>query len=86
LEYERTAKKSKDHLRIRPLLEQEDRLRRFLYVVYRRQNWASFLLECFAGTSLALFVGLASDFVESFTEMRVVEAGSGVTKPVTAIF
>ena len=85
LEYERTAKKSKDYLRIRTLLEQEDRLRRFLYVVPERKL-ASFLLECFAGTSLALFVGLASDFIGSFTEMRIIEAGSGVIKQITAIF
>ena len=85
LEYERTAKKSKDYLRIRRLLEQEDRLRRFLYVVPERKL-ASFVLECFAGTRLALFVGLASDFIGSFTEMRIVEAGSGLTKPIRAIF
>jgi hypothetical protein len=63
LEYERTAKKSKDYLRIRRLLEQEDGLHHFLYVVPEPQL-AAFILECFSGTKARLFVGLAADFTD----------------------
>ena len=80
LEYERTAKKSKDYLRIRRLLEQEDGLHRFLYVVPEPQL-AAFILDCFTGIKAALFVGLAADFTRSFKEMNVTEAASGPTKP-----
>jgi len=30
--------------------------------------------------------GMRTDFIGSFIEMRVIEGGSGVTKPITAIF
>lgn len=84
LEYERTAKKAKDYSRIRGLLEQENRLRRFLYVV-PEPKLASFILDCFDGTTAPLFVGLALEFTRSFKEMNVVEASSGRSKPVTAL-
>src|SRR5439155_26683254 len=70
LEYERTPKKSKDYLRIRGLLEQENRVRRFLYIV-PEPKLESFVLECFTGTTVALFVGLAAEFTRSFEEMNV---------------
>jgi len=84
LEYERTVKKTKDYLRIRGLLERESRLRRFLYIV-PEPRLASFILDCFMGTTVAVFVGLAAEFTRSFQEMDVVEASSGVTRPVTAV-
>jgi hypothetical protein len=83
LEYERTAKKSKDYARIRGLLEQEDQVRRFLYIVLE-PKLASFLLDCFNKTKAALFVGLASDFTRSFQEMSVIEARSGLITPIIA--
>jgi hypothetical protein len=83
LEYERTAKKTKDYLRIRSLLERENRLRRFLYIV-PEPKLASFILDCFTGTTVPILVGLAAQFARSFTEMSVVEASSGRTKPITA--
>ena len=84
LEYERTPKKPTDYLRIRRLLEQEDRLRHFLYIVPNR-DLASFILDCFAGTTVSLFVGFAADFARSFVEMKVIEANSGLTKPAVAV-
>ena len=84
LEYERTAKKSKDYARIRRLLEREDRVRRFLYVV-PEPDLASFVLDCFTGTTVTLFVGLAADFLRSFKEMDVIEAASGLRTSMTAI-
>ena len=83
LEYERTPKKPKDYVRIRSLLEQEDRLRCFLYVV-PNDHLASFILDCFAGTTVSLLIGFASDFSRSFSEMRVIEASSGKKRSVLA--
>jgi hypothetical protein len=85
LEYERTAKKSRDYARIRNLLEQERHVRRFLYIV-PEPKLASFLLDCFHQTTAAVFVGLASEFTRSFQEMNVIEAGSGQITPVSASF
>jgi hypothetical protein len=85
LEYERTAKKAKDYARIRGLLEQEDRVRRFLYIVIE-PNLASFLLDCFSKTKAALFVGLASEFEHSFQEMDVIDSRSGLITPITDAF
>jgi hypothetical protein len=76
LEYERTPKKSKDYFRIRQLLEQENGVPCFLYVV-PEPKLAGFLLDCFAGTQAALFIGLAGDLSPSFADMPVVEAASG---------
>jgi hypothetical protein len=58
LEYERTPKKPKDYLRIRGLLEQEERVRRFLYIV-ANDDLAWFLQDCFTGTTVSLFIGFA---------------------------
>jgi len=81
LEYERTAKKSRDYARIRSLLEQERQVGRFLYVV-PEPKLASFLLDCFHRTTAAVFVGLASEFTRSFQEMNVIEARSGAIAPI----
>jgi hypothetical protein len=81
LEYERTPKKPKEYLRIRSLLEQETRLRCILYVV-PNNDLAAFILDCFAGTTVSLLVGFATEFGRSFTEMRVTDANSGTKKPV----
>src|SRR5215510_14047950 len=81
LEYERTPKKSKDYLQIRNLLEQENRIYRFLYVV-PEPDLGSFLLDCFSGTTIALFIGLAVEFTKSFTEMTVIDAASHVLRPI----
>ena len=85
LEYERTAKKSRDYVRIRSLLEQERQVRRFLYIV-PEPKLASFLLDCFHKTTAAVFVGLASEFTRSFHEMNVIEARSGLITPIEAAF
>jgi|SRR5882672_7403564 len=85
LEYERTAKKAKDYARIRGLLEHEDRVHRFLYVV-QEPDLASFLLDCFNGTTASLYVGLASELLRSFRTMNVIEARSGTITPLTAAF
>jgi|SRR5437870_6342280 len=77
-------KKPTEYLRIRRLLEQEDRLRHFLYIVPNR-DLGSFILDCFAGTTVSLFVGFAADFARSFVEMKVIEANSGLTKPAVAV-
>lgn len=84
LEYERTPKKPSDYGRIRDLLEQEYRLDRFLYVVPNAEL-ASFVLHCFAGTSVRLLIGLASAFRRSFKEMPVIDAASGATKPAITV-
>jgi len=83
LEYERTPKKSRDYLQIRNLLEQENQIYRFLYIV-PEPDLGSFILECFSGTTVVLFVGLADEFTRSFKEMNVTEAASGITRPITA--
>jgi len=83
LEYERTPKKSKDYLHIRNLLERENRIYRFLYIV-PEPDLGSFILECFSGTSALLFVGLAAEFTKSFKEMNVIDAASGILRPITA--
>jgi len=84
LEYERTPKSSKDYLRIRRLLEQEDSLTRFLYIVPEPQL-ADFIFDCFTGTSVALFIGLAADFIRSFTEMKVMDATSAQVTSITEV-
>jgi hypothetical protein len=81
LEYERTPKKTKDYARIRSLIEQENQVRRFLYIV-PEAKLASFLLDCFSKTKAALFVGLASEFNRSLQEMNVIEARSGAIRPI----
>ncbi len=83
LEYERTPKKSKEYLQIRSLLEQENRIYRFLYIV-PEPNLGSFILDCFSRTTVALFVGLSADFTKSFKEMNVIDVASGVTRPIAA--
>ena len=85
LEYERTAKKSRDYARIRGLLEQERQVCRFLYIA-PEPKLASFLLDCFHKTTAAVFVGLASEFTRSFKEMNVIEAGSGLIAPIEVAF
>src|SRR5215470_15695024 len=42
-------------------------LRLFLYIV-PEPDLGSFIVECFAGTTVALFVGLAAEFTESFRD------------------
>jgi hypothetical protein len=84
LEYERTPKKSKEYLQIRNLLEQENRIDRFLYIV-PEADLASFILHCFSGISAALFIGLAHEFTTSFRDMNVIEVASGLPKRITAI-
>jgi hypothetical protein len=84
LEYERTPKKPSDYSRIRTLIEGENRLDLFIYVVPNR-DLASFILDCFAGTTAALFVAYASDFTRPFTEMKVIEARSGIKTPLLAV-
>jgi len=85
LEYERTAKKSRDYMRIRSLLEQERQVHRFLYIV-PEPKLASFLLDCFHKTTASVYVGLASEFTRSFQEMNVIEARSGLITPAEAAF
>jgi hypothetical protein len=82
LEYERTPKKSREYLQIRTLLEQENRINRFLYIV-PEPDLGSFILGCFAGTSVALFAGLADEFTKSFSDMEVIGA-SGRILPIAA--
>jgi len=84
LEYERTLKKPSDYTRIRTLIEEENRLNLFIYVVPNR-DLASFLLDCFAGTRAPLFVAYAADFARPFAEMKVVEAHSGIKTRLAAI-
>jgi len=83
MEYERTPKKTKDYLQIRNLLEQENRIYRFLYIV-PELDLGSFILDCFSGITVALFVGLSRDFVKSFKDMNVIDATSRVTRPIAA--
>src|SRR5262249_9204550 len=82
---ERSAKKSTTYLRIRRLLEQEHRVRHFLYVV-PEPKLASFILECFAGTPVRLFVVLAAEFTRSFKDMNLTEATSGRMRPMAEAF
>jgi len=83
LEYERTPKKSKDYLHIRNLLERENRIYRFLYIV-PEPDLGSFILECFSGTTALLFIGLAGEFTKSFEEMNVIDAASGTMRPIAS--
>ena len=69
-------------MQIRNLLEHENRVYRFLYIV-PEPDLGSFILECFPGTTALLFVGLAGAFIKSFSEMNVIDAATGVTKPIT---
>lgn len=84
LEYERTPKKPKSYLRIRDVLEREGRVGRFLYLALER-NLESLLVDCFAGTSAAIYVGLAPDFRSSVREMKVIDAATGQTLPLAAL-
>jgi hypothetical protein len=84
LEYERTPKKSREYLQIRDLVEQENRIGLFIYIV-PEADLASFILHCFSGTSAALFIGLAHEFTTSLRDMNVIEVRSGVPKPITAV-
>jgi hypothetical protein len=84
LEYERTPKKSREYLQIRNLLEQENRIDRFVYIV-PEPDLGSFILECFSGTRAALYVGLAAEFTNSFKEMKMIEASSGMTRWAAAV-
>jgi hypothetical protein len=81
LEYERTPKESKRYLRIRSMLEREYRVRHFLYIV-PEPSLAFFILDCFARTTAALFVGLAADFTRSLKDMDVTAASSGKPQPI----
>src|SRR5207245_464152 len=83
LEYERTPKKSRDYLQIRSLLEQENRIDRFLYIV-PEPDLGSFIVECFSGTTALLFIGLAGEFTKSFEEMNVIDAASGTMRPIAS--
>ena len=84
LEYERTPKKPSDYTRIRKLIEEENRLNLFIYVVPNR-DLASFILDCFAGTTAPLFVVCATDFARPFAEMKLVEARSGTRTKLIAV-
>jgi hypothetical protein len=84
LEYERSPKKPKTYWRIRTLMEQEQKIRRFLYVVPERRL-ASLVLDCFSETTAPVYVGLAPAFIQSFAEMNVVEARSGRTTPISTL-
>jgi hypothetical protein len=81
LEYERTPKKPVDYQRIRDLLEEEEQLPCILYVV-PNGDLASFLLHRFAGTTARVLIAFAASFSRSFREMKVFDAGSGVSRPV----
>ena len=81
LEYERTPKKARDYVRIRTLLEEETGVQRFLYIV-PEAKLADFILECFAGTTAAVLVGLVADFNRPFAEITVRDAGSGSVIPI----
>jgi hypothetical protein len=76
LEYERTPKKPTDYARIRGLVEGEDQISCILYVV-PNGDLASFLLQCFSGTTARVLVSFATSFSRSFRDMKVFEAGSG---------
>ena len=84
LEYERTPKKPSDYARIRTLIEEESRLNLFIYVV-PNGDLASFILDCFAGTSAPLFVAYAADFARPFAEMKLVEARSRIKARLSAV-
>src|SRR5438093_5623002 len=78
-----TRSPPRGYLHIRNLLEQESRIHRFLYIV-PEPKLASFILDCFSGTNVAMFVGLAADFVRSFSEMTVTEATSRLSTAIIA--
>jgi len=40
----------------------------------------SFIVECFASTTVTIFVGLAAEFTDSFRDMNVIEATSRMPK------
>ena len=84
LKYERSPKTPKTYSRIRSLMEQELEIGVFLYVVPER-NLASLLSDCFFETTADIYIGLASEFIDSFVEMDVIEATSGKTLKITAV-
>jgi hypothetical protein len=84
LEYERTPKKPTEYERIRNLLEGEGQIPCILYIV-PNGDLASFLLHCFAGTTVRVLVAFATSFSRSFMDMKVFEAGSGVARPAVAV-
>jgi hypothetical protein len=59
-------------------MEQEPEIGIFLYVVPER-NLASLLSDCFFETTADIYIGLASQFMQSFADMNVIEAASGKT-------
>jgi hypothetical protein len=84
LEYERTARRYSDYASIRESFEQETNLKPVLYVVPDFEL-LRVLLHAFYGTSAPVFICLAGDFKDSFMEMKVTNASSGVLQKVPAI-
>ena len=65
-------------------MEQEQKIRRFLYLV-PEHRLASLVLDCFFETKAAVYVGLAPAFIQSFAAMNVVEARSGRATPISTL-
>ena len=75
LEYEQSAKGKAAYMRIRERLESERQVSRFLYLA-STTNLLSFLCYCFASIRAEVYLGLASDLIESTLDTPVVEARS----------
>jgi len=84
LEYERTAKRYRDYADIRDLLEQVPNLDPVLYAVPDLEL-LRVLRHAFDRTIAPVHVCLVGDFTDSFMEMRVTDASSGVIRSVAAI-
>ena len=84
LEYERTAKRYRDYADIRDLWEQVPNLDPVLYVVPDLEL-LRVLRHAFHRTSAPVHICLAGDFNDSFMDMRVTDASSGVIRSVAAI-
>jgi Replication-relaxation len=84
LEYERTTKRYSDYANIRELFEQETNLKPVLYVIPDFEL-LRVLRHAFRGTSAPVFICLAGDFADSFMEMKLTDASSGVVRRIAAI-
>jgi hypothetical protein len=83
LEYERSPKKPRTSWHSN-VAGAGTEIRRFLYVV-PEPRLASLVLDCFFETTAAVYVGSASSFIQSFAEMKVSEARSGRTTPISTL-
>jgi hypothetical protein len=85
LEYERTAKSSKEYARICEDINREERVAMFLYLAPSLQL-QNFLLHALRMTRRELYVGLVREFCENPTRADLIDARSGCRRCLVHLF